>query len=151
MNAFEWDKANADGIFRVFEQFIEKIKRKVIIANDEEWKRWLLVDFPKEYFKCFPKMIYPRWYIASFCKGCTNTRNWVHYADGSKGICLIHKTHNGAFCKGLKIKICHEFSTYEGMRSQQVKAEKIKITTEIFYPQGGGAGNAKVESFSVSL
>jgi len=37
------------------------------------------------------------------------------------------------------------------MRSQQVKAEKIKITIEILYPQGGGPGIAKVESFSASL
>lgn len=47
------------------------------------------------------------------------------------------------------------FGSYEqidySMKSQQVKAEKIKIITEIFYPQGGGAGNAKVESFSASL
>lgn len=116
VNAIKWDEENTCGIFRLLEQFVEKSEREVIAANAEEWKRWLLIDFPKEYFKCLPEMIYPRWYIASFCKDCTSTRNWAHYADASKGICLIHKTHNCVFGKGLKIKTCHEFSTHGGRK-----------------------------------
>lgn len=116
VNAFKWDKANTDGFFRLFEQIIEKREREDIAANAEEWKRWLFIDFPSEYFKCLPEMVYPRWYVASFCKDCTSTRNWAHYADASKGICLIHKTHIGAFGKGLKIKTCHEISTNKGRK-----------------------------------
>lgn len=116
VNAFKWNKANAEGVFRVFEQLIEKRESELIAADVEEWKRWLFIDFPKEYFKYLPEMIFPKWYIASFCKDCTSTRNWAHYADASKGICLIHKTHNGPHGKGLKIKTCHELSTWEGKK-----------------------------------
>ena len=116
LNFFQWDKANAEGIFRTFEQLIEKKEREINMANTEEWKRWLFLDFPIEYFKCLPEMIYPRWYVASFCKDCTSTRNWAHYADASKGICLIHKTRNGAFGRGLKIKTCHEISSKTGRK-----------------------------------
>lgn len=116
VNNLKWNEENTYGIFRVLEQFLEKNEREAIATNGEEWKRWLFIDFPKEYFKCLPEMIYPRWYIASFCKDCTSARNWAHYADASRGICLIHKTYNCAFGKGLKIKTCHEFSTHEGRK-----------------------------------
>lgn len=72
VNNLKWNEENTYGIFRVLEQFLEKNEREAIATNGEEWKRWLFIDFPKEYFKCLPEMIYPRWYIASFCKDCNH-------------------------------------------------------------------------------
>lgn len=68
-----------------------------------------VVDFTK-----LEEMVFPKWYIASFCKNCTNTRNWAQYGDSNKGVCLIYRTHHGALGRGLRFKMCHEYSRSKG-------------------------------------
>ena len=113
VTSFKWDEANEDGLFRQIYRYCDN-KRKEIFSSMQPWKRWLFMEFPIEYCKCLPSMIFPNWYIASFCKDCTSARNWAHYADSSRGICLIHKTHDGPYGRGLQIKTCHEYSTNKG-------------------------------------
>lgn len=68
-----------------------------------------VVDFTK-----LEEMVFPKWYIASFCKNCTNTRNWAQYGDSNKGVCLIYRAHHGALGRGLRFKMCHEYSRSKG-------------------------------------
>lgn len=68
-----------------------------------------VVDFTK-----LEEMVFPKWYIVSFCKNCTNTRNWAQYGDSNKGVCLIYRTHHGALGRGLRFKMCHEYSRSKG-------------------------------------
>lgn len=76
--------------------------------------KWLLIDFPLCYFKILPEMTFPQWYVASFCKSCNDGRNWAQYGDSHKGVCLIFKTHNTTNGKGIKLKVCNEYSTSQG-------------------------------------
>ena len=59
-------------------------------------------------------MIFPKWYIASFCKTCTDGRNWAQYGDNHKGGCLVFKTHDSSYGKGLKLKVCNAYSSTQG-------------------------------------
>lgn len=109
-----WEKTQEEGFFRWLNQTHQKIKQVLPTERMEDWKLWLLLDFPDCYFDALREMVFPKWYIASFCKSCTNTRNWAQYGDYHKGICLIFRTHPGNAGRGIRLKTCHSYSSSEG-------------------------------------
>lgn len=109
-----WDETKESGVFRILNQLYQRQKKKIDSQNLEDWQRWLLLEFPNQYFDMLAEMVFPKWYIASFCKNCTNTRNWAQYGDSNKGVCLIYRTHQGPLGRGLRLKTCHEYSTGKG-------------------------------------
>ena len=108
LKAFKWNKANEDGVFHSLDRMLNRNKAFLVDENTADWKKWLFIDFPKHYYDCLMEMIFPKWYVASFCTDCTSKRNWAHYADSSKGICLIFKKHKYADAEGIRIKTCHQ-------------------------------------------
>lgn len=109
-----WDETKESGLFRILNQLYQNQKRKIDSQKLQDWQRWLLLEFPDKYFDVLEEMVFPKWYIASFCKNCTNTRNWAQYGDSNKGVCLIYRTHHGALGRGLRLKTCHEYSSSKG-------------------------------------
>ena len=98
----------------ILNQLYQRQKEKIDSQKLPDWQRWLLLEFPNKYFDVLEDMVFPKWYIASFCKNCTNTRNWAQYGDSNKGVCLIYRTHQGALGRGLQLKTCHEYSSDKG-------------------------------------
>ena len=109
-----WDETKESGLFRILNQLYQRQKEKIDSQKLPDWQRWLLLEFPNKYFDVLEDMVFPKWYIASFCKNCTNTRNWAQYGDSNKGVCLIYRTHQGALGRGLQLKTCHEYSSDKG-------------------------------------
>lgn len=109
-----WEKMQKDGIFHILDKGYQKYRQGLVTEKCEDWKRWLLLDFPDCYFSILKEMVFPKWYIASFCKSCTDTRNWAQYGDYNRGICLIFRTHQGTSGRGIRLKTCNSFSTSQG-------------------------------------
>lgn len=109
-----WEEYEADGSFRMLNQIFAKQKSKLDNGHLTDWQRWISFEFPNDYFDILGEMIFPQWYVVSFCRNCTNTRNWAQYGDSNKGICLIYRTHASALGRGIKLKTCHSFSTASG-------------------------------------
>jgi hypothetical protein len=109
-----WDEAKERGFFRILDQLLQSQKKKIDLQRLPDWQRWLLLEFPNNYFDVLGEMVFPKWYIVSFCKNCTNTRNWAQYGDSNKGVCLLYRTHQGSLGRGLRLKTCHEYSTSKG-------------------------------------
>lgn len=80
----------------------------------DEYCRWFLYEFPLHYYNILSEMTFPKWYIASFCKTCTDGRNWAQYGDNHRGVCLVFKTHSTTNGKGLKLKVCNEYCSTRG-------------------------------------
>lgn len=113
-DVMNWEKAKDSGLFRFLNQFHKRQKNRIDLRSIPEWQRWLLLEFPNKYFDILTEMVFPKWYIVSFCKNCTNTRNWAQYGDSNKGICLIYRTHQGIAGRGLRLKTCQEYSNSKG-------------------------------------
>lgn len=109
-----WEEAKEKGSFRVLNQMLQRQKKRLDSPKLSGWQRWLVMEFPNDYFDVLNEMVFPKWYIVSFCRNCTNTRNWAQYGDSNRGVCLIYRTHQGATGRGLRIKTCHEYSTSKG-------------------------------------
>lgn len=80
----------------------------------DEYCRWFLYEFPLHYYNILSEMTFPKWYIASFCKTCTDGRNWAQYGDNHRGVCLVFKTHSTTNGKCLKLKVCNEYCSTRG-------------------------------------
>lgn len=80
----------------------------------DEYCRWFLYEFPLHYYNILSEMTFPKWYIASFCKTCTDGRNWAQYGDNHRGVCLVFKTHSTTNGKGLKLKVCNKYCSTRG-------------------------------------
>ena len=80
----------------------------------DEYCRWFLYEFPLHYYNILSEMTFPKWYIASFCKTCTDGRNWAQYGDSHRGVCLVFKTHSTTNGKGLKLMVCNEYCSTRG-------------------------------------
>lgn len=109
-----WDEVKDSGAFRVLNQLYQSQKRKIDLQKLSDWQRWILMEFPNDYFGLLDEMVFPKWYIVSFCKNCTNARNWAQYGDSNRGVCLIYRTHQGSAGRGLRLKTCHAYSTGKG-------------------------------------
>lgn len=73
-------------------------------------------------------MTFLQWYVASFCKNCNDGVNWVRYGDCHKGVCLIFKTHAATNGRGVKLKVCHEYSSSQG-KQYKYYIEQLKTVT----------------------
>lgn len=110
-----WDEMNMNGSFRLFNQIYQCYKNRLNLQEIKDWQRWLILEFPNKYFDILTEMIFPKWYIVSFCKNCTNTRNWAQYGDCNKGVCLIYRTHQQeGGGRGLRLKTCNQYSSSKG-------------------------------------
>lgn len=127
----DWTKTQEKGEFHVFEMIYKEIGEELIGDNLKDWQRWLLLDFPECYFDVLKEMVFPKWYIASFCKKCTDTRNWAQYGDFHRGVCLIFRTHQGAMGRGMNLKTCHEYSSSKGriIRNHIEPLKEVKYTS----------------------
>ena len=129
---FNWEKAKEQGIFRILNQIHEKKKRESDLNKLSDWQRWLLKDFPDDYFNALGEMVFPKWYIVSFCRNCTNTRNWAQYGDSNRGVCLIYRMHQGPLGRGLRLKTCQGYSTGRGkiIANHIEKLHNVKYSSE---------------------
>lgn len=55
-------------------------------------KQFIIQEFPENYAKLLPSLIYPEWYTACFMSSCENSSVWGHYGDNHKGVCLIFES-----------------------------------------------------------
>ncbi len=130
----DWTKANEEGYFRAIDELTQKIKEKIVNNNDmEDWKKWIIFDFPNKYYKCLLEMVFPQWYLISFCTDCTSKRNWAHYADASKGVCLVYKKHKGPMGEGIRIKTCHQILIGGKSEGKKVLRNNIEHLLDVEY------------------
>ena len=62
--------------------------------------------FPSEYVDNLQRLVYPRWYAASFMERFPeSTSLWGHYADSHKGACLIYDFEKSTTNKELYIEL----------------------------------------------
>ena len=62
------------------------------IDDDEvnnEYRGFMLGDFPNHFLDRLQKMLFPSWYAACFSGDFSNLARWAHYADNHKGVCLV--------------------------------------------------------------
>ena len=118
---FHWNSMNDDGVFRVLDKRLFKCYDEFIYHSGQmsTWEKWLIIDFPAEYFKLMNEISFPNWYLVSFCKNCTDVRNWAQYGDYNKGICLVFRTHDSSIGRGLRLKTCHSWSSDKGKIFEQ--------------------------------
>ena len=106
---------DAEIVFSALNSIVDNSLDKFLVKNTvDKFIRWFLFEFPLKYYNILNEMIFPKWYIASFCKTCTDGRNWAQYGDNHKGVCLVFKTHDSSYGKGLKLKVCNAYSSTQG-------------------------------------
>lgn len=106
---------DAERNFSALNSILDNVSDKITNNSDiDEYCRWFLYEFPLHYYNILSEMTFPKWYIASFCKTCTDGRNWAQYGDSHRGVCLVFKTHSTSNGKGLKLKVCNEYCSTRG-------------------------------------
>lgn len=131
LNAVKWDDMNKDSVFRVFDKKLRCYLGQILSSNENRpsWETWIIHDFPDIYFQLLNEVAFPDWYLTSFCKNCTNVRNWAQYGDSHKGICLIFRTHDSISGKGIRLNTSHKYDIHDG----NVYEKHIEPLKEIFY------------------
>ena len=77
---------DAEIVFSALNSIVDNSLDKFLVKNTvDKFIRWFLFEFPLKYYNILNEMIFPKWYIASFCKTCTDGRNWAQYGDNHKG------------------------------------------------------------------
>ena len=69
-------------------------QHKHLIPSELYWKnrQLMFADFPAVYLKEIERLLFPKWYTASFMEHYHNSSVWGHYAAGHKGACLIFQS-----------------------------------------------------------
>ena len=85
-------KVRTDALFQVTNEILSDL---IFIHKSKfsDNQQLVLFDYPRVYLKyLIDRLLYPKWYGASFMKDYQNSSVWGHYADGHRGVCLIFET-----------------------------------------------------------
>ena len=76
----------SDNNERILQQYYgRKISNKILQENNQ----LVIFDFPKVYLNELERLLWSKWYTASFVVSYHNSSVWGHYGDNHKGACLI--------------------------------------------------------------
>ena len=76
----------SDNNERILQQYYgRKISDKILQENNQ----LVIFDFPKVYLNELERLLWSKWYTASFVVSYHNSSVWGHYGDNHEGACLI--------------------------------------------------------------
>ncbi len=93
----------------VLEVQVESLR---LTMNGDDKTAFLLLDYPKSYIGAVRELMFPKWYVSSFCQVWDDSRMWAAYADDHKGACLIFKTVDSG--SAVRLNTCHSWSSSRG-------------------------------------
>jgi len=110
-----YSEADRKQIFEVMNEAIYAQKEALLqgVQRDEK-TRFMLIDYPQCYIKSIWELMFPKWYVSSFCRTYDNSRMWSSYADDHKGACLIFKVRAGTGGDAIRLYTCHGYSSVSG-------------------------------------
>jgi hypothetical protein len=119
----------------------------------KDLERFIFIDYPKYYINSVRGLMFPKWYVSSFCNTYTNSRMWADYADDHKGACLIFKVSQENSGKTIRLYTCHECSGKEGYiyEFHQETLHDIKYSNDYkainFFQMLGNIPGKMIEAF----
>lgn len=95
IDAFEKDAKTSHLLFEAFSMTNSQMFL-IHAYNDhdkprDQFKRFVLFDFPEAFVERVRELSYPNAYVACFFEDCSNAALWGYYANEHKGVCLKFK------------------------------------------------------------
>ena len=133
-----------DAFLDILSNYIEQQNFQFYLSMGENAKlinwSYFIHDFPSEYIKHLPQLVYPNWYAAAFMGAFpTDISLWGHYADSSKGVCLIFDAKESDRNPYIEVERPTGFSSKDGIainyspiHFEKVRYDGCKVETSFF-------------------